>query len=118
MARKKNMEERLSGERNVWIATVRPDGRPRLVPVWFSWVENRGRQILNYRGSIISLYSTLGPSALQVMHRRLFASLCVLKTRDGGSIDNFLKWIETRSVAGTISGFWGYRPPLTDGQVE
>src|SRR5512140_2813390 len=39
--RRKNMEERLSGERNIWIATVRPDGRPHLVPVWFSWVEKK-----------------------------------------------------------------------------
>jgi hypothetical protein len=35
------MEERLSGERNIWIATVRPDGRPHLVPVWFTWVERK-----------------------------------------------------------------------------
>lgn len=27
--------DRLAGDRNVWIATVRPDGRPHLVPVWF-----------------------------------------------------------------------------------
>ncbi len=27
-------KDRLS-ERNVWVATVRPDGRPHLAPVWF-----------------------------------------------------------------------------------
>lgn len=26
---------RLESARNVWLATVRPDGRPHLVPVWF-----------------------------------------------------------------------------------
>jgi nitroimidazol reductase NimA-like FMN-containing flavoprotein (pyridoxamine 5'-phosphate oxidase superfamily) len=26
---------RLDEARNVWVATVRPDGRPHLVPVWF-----------------------------------------------------------------------------------
>jgi PPOX class probable F420-dependent enzyme len=26
--------ERLSGSRNYWLATVRPDGRPRVMPVW------------------------------------------------------------------------------------
>jgi PPOX class probable F420-dependent enzyme len=26
---------RLDAERNVWLATVRPDGRPHLAPVWF-----------------------------------------------------------------------------------
>jgi predicted pyridoxine 5'-phosphate oxidase superfamily flavin-nucleotide-binding protein len=27
--------DRLATERNLWLATVRPDGRPHLVPVWF-----------------------------------------------------------------------------------
>lgn len=26
---------RLDQARNVWVATVRPDGRPHLVPIWF-----------------------------------------------------------------------------------
>ena len=33
--------ERLVAERNVWMATVRPDGRPHLAPVWFVWVDGR-----------------------------------------------------------------------------
>jgi F420H(2)-dependent biliverdin reductase len=40
MAQRKSKEARLSGERNIWIATVRPDGRPHLVPVWFVYVGN------------------------------------------------------------------------------
>lgn len=28
-------EPRLDDDRNVWLATVRPDGRPHLVPIWF-----------------------------------------------------------------------------------
>ncbi len=28
---------RLEDERNVWVATSRPDGRPHLTPVWFAW---------------------------------------------------------------------------------
>jgi hypothetical protein len=30
-------EKRLETERNIWIAAVRPDGRPHLTPVWFAW---------------------------------------------------------------------------------
>lgn len=30
-------QARLESEANIWIATVRPDGRPHLVPVWFAW---------------------------------------------------------------------------------
>lgn len=31
------MEKRLRSESNIWVATVRPDGRPHLTPVWFAW---------------------------------------------------------------------------------
>jgi hypothetical protein len=30
-------ERRLHSESNIWVATVRPDGRPHLTPVWFVW---------------------------------------------------------------------------------
>jgi PPOX class probable F420-dependent enzyme len=29
--------ERLQGDIIIWLSTVRPDGRPHLVPVWFLW---------------------------------------------------------------------------------
>lgn len=29
--------ERLLREPNIWLASVRPDGRPHLVPIWFVW---------------------------------------------------------------------------------
>ncbi len=32
---------RLANERNIWLATVRPDGRPHLAPVWFVHVDDR-----------------------------------------------------------------------------
>jgi len=28
---------RLDVDRNIWLATVRPDGRPHLTPIWFVW---------------------------------------------------------------------------------
>jgi PPOX class probable F420-dependent enzyme len=31
--------ERLLSEKNIWLATTRPDGRPHLVPIWFVWVD-------------------------------------------------------------------------------
>ena len=31
---------RLEEERNIWFATMRPDGRPHLVPLWFAWHNN------------------------------------------------------------------------------
>lgn len=32
-------DPRLEIKRNAWLATVRPDGRPHLVPIWFVWME-------------------------------------------------------------------------------
>ncbi|MGB1249551.1 MAG: pyridoxamine 5'-phosphate oxidase family protein [Candidatus Promineifilaceae bacterium] len=30
---------RLETERNIWLATIRSNGRPHLVPIWFIWHE-------------------------------------------------------------------------------
>jgi general stress protein 26 len=35
------MEARLGREMTIWLATVRHDGRPHLVPVWFIWLEGK-----------------------------------------------------------------------------
>lgn len=36
-ARDAHIDRRLRAEPMMWLATVRPDGRPHLVPVWFFW---------------------------------------------------------------------------------
>ena len=33
--------QRLQTEANIWLATVRPDGQPHLVPLWFAWHEGQ-----------------------------------------------------------------------------
>ncbi len=38
-----HIDKRLRAELMMWLSTVRPDGRPHLVPVWFLW---DGRTIL------------------------------------------------------------------------
>jgi hypothetical protein len=40
-ARRRAMEARLGREQTVWLATTRADGRPHLVPVWFSWYDEK-----------------------------------------------------------------------------
>ena len=32
-----DVERRLQSESNIWVATVRPDGRLHLTPTWFAW---------------------------------------------------------------------------------
>ena len=36
-SRKAHIEDRLRTEPIIWLGSVRPDGRPHLVPVWFLW---------------------------------------------------------------------------------
>ena len=36
-----DLDERLHTERNIWLATVRPDGSPHLTPIWFVWQDAR-----------------------------------------------------------------------------
>jgi PPOX class probable F420-dependent enzyme len=35
------VERRLKTEQNLWLATVRPNGAPHLVPIWFVWVAGK-----------------------------------------------------------------------------
>lgn len=41
MALDPQVEQRLQTEQNLWLATVRPDGSPHLVPIWFVWVAEK-----------------------------------------------------------------------------
>ena len=45
-ARDAHVNERLNNDLVVWLTTVRPNGRPRTVPVWFLW---DGSTILIFR---------------------------------------------------------------------
>lgn len=62
-------EERLTSSRNYWVATVWPDGRPHVVPVWGAWYEDslwfssalRARKIRNLRGDPRCVVTTEDP---------------------------------------------------------
>lgn len=40
-ARWRAIESRFGREQHIWLATVRADGRPHLVPMWFIWLNGR-----------------------------------------------------------------------------
>lgn len=40
-ARWRAIEARLGRETEIWLATVRHDGRPHLVPLWFVWLDEK-----------------------------------------------------------------------------
>ena len=51
------IDERLRSEPTVWLSSIRPDGRPHVVPVWFTW-----------DGAIVDLFSK--PNAQKVRNVR------------------------------------------------
>jgi PPOX class probable F420-dependent enzyme len=57
-----SIEQRLRTEPTVWLSSTRPDGRPHVVPVWFSW-----------DGSVFDLFSK--PNAQKVRNLREHAEV-------------------------------------------
>ncbi|HEX6303724.1 MAG TPA: pyridoxamine 5'-phosphate oxidase family protein [Anaerolineales bacterium] len=33
--------QNLLNQKNIWLATIRPDGRPHLVPIWYIWRQEK-----------------------------------------------------------------------------
>ena len=78
--------QRLQEEKNIWLATVRADGKPHLVPIWFVHIDNsificvepesvKGRNVLKNAHVSLALEDGSHPlicegSAL-IMHRRI-----------------------------------------------
>ena len=64
------LRQRLQRERNIWMATTRPDGRPHVAPLWFVWHEDRA-------------YVMTGGVKLANVRRNGFAAL---NTQDGNRV--------------------------------
>jgi PPOX class probable F420-dependent enzyme len=68
----RHIAERLSAEPIIWLGTVRPDGRPHNVPVWFAWQD-----------PTILVFSDPGTAKVRNMQRSAAVSLA-LDSADGG----------------------------------
>jgi PPOX class probable F420-dependent enzyme len=68
----RHITERLSAEPIIWLGTVRPDGRPHNVPVWFAWQD-----------PAILIFSDPGTAKVRNMQRSAAVSLA-LDSADGG----------------------------------
>jgi len=72
------IETRLQSSQNIWLASVRPDGRPHLAPVWFAWL----RGILyvcieptSVKGENIALNQRVALSLEEGLHPIIFEGL-------------------------------------------
>jgi PPOX class probable F420-dependent enzyme len=74
-AKHAHADERLRAEPIIWLATVRPDGRPHQVPVWFLW-----------DGETILIFSEPENQKIRNLRANPQASLALEALDEGGDI--------------------------------
>ena len=70
-----HIDQRLRTEPIIWLGTVRPDGRPHLVPVWFFW-----------DGETITIYSQPGNRKMRNLQHNTNVSLALNTADDGDDV--------------------------------
>ena len=70
-----HVEQRLREEPIVWFTTVRPDGRPHTVSVWFLW-----------DGETFLIFSQSGNLKIRNLQRNPHITLAVDGTNEGGDV--------------------------------
>lgn len=68
-------DERLRKETIIWLSTVRPDGRPHLVPVWFLW-----------DGSIVLIFSQPNTQKMRNLRQNTNVALALESNGDGSDV--------------------------------
>jgi PPOX class probable F420-dependent enzyme len=70
-----HVDQRLRKEPIIWLSTVRPDGRPHLVPVWFFW-----------DGKTILIFSQPGAQKLRNLQHNPNVMLALEAAKEGDDI--------------------------------
>ncbi len=73
-----HVDERLRREPIIWLSTVRPDGRPHIVPVWFLW-----------DGEKILIFSQPNTRKIRNLRQNLNAMLALDDTNAGEDVVMF-----------------------------
>lgn len=68
-----HVDERLRKEPIIWLSTVRPDGRPHMIPVWFFW-----------DGEAITIYSQ--PNNQKMRNLRQNTNVTLALNTDGDDV--------------------------------
>ncbi len=93
----KHIEERLRSAPIVWLGSVRPDGRPHLVPVWFLW-----------DGATILIFSIPDNQKLRNIAHNPNVTLAVDDSKGGNDpivIEGLAELLPDGSVATTMSAY-------------
>ena len=67
-----HVEERLRSNEMIWLVTVRPDGRPHSIPVWFLW-----------EGATILIFSKRNTQKIRNLHQNPSVTLALDDTKKG-----------------------------------
>ncbi len=70
-----HVDQRLRKEPIIWFTTVRPDGRPHTVPVWFLW-----------DGETFLIFSQPGNLKIRNLQRNPHITLALDDTKQGGDV--------------------------------
>jgi PPOX class probable F420-dependent enzyme len=70
-----HVDQRLREEPIIWFTTVRPDGRPHTVPVWFLW-----------DGETFLIFSQPGNLKIRNLQRNPHITLALDDTKQGGDV--------------------------------
>jgi PPOX class probable F420-dependent enzyme len=73
-----HIDQRLRSEPIIWLSTVRADGRPHLVPVWFLW-----------DGSTILIFSQPDNQKIRNLRQNVNVALALEATNDGEDVAIF-----------------------------
>lgn len=70
-----HIDERLRTEPIIWLGTVRPDGRPHMIPVWFFW-----------DGETITIYSQPNNQKMRNLQHSTNVTLALNTADDGDDV--------------------------------
>jgi PPOX class probable F420-dependent enzyme len=70
-----HIDERLRKEPIIWLSTVRPDGRPHMIPVWFFW-----------DGEAITIYSQPNNQKMRNLQQNTNVTLALNTADDGDDV--------------------------------
>lgn len=91
-----HVNERLTNDLITWLTTVRPDGRPRTVPVWFLW---DGETILIFRAIKVKV---------QELKQNPNVTLALDPSNNGNDIvvvEGTAELVEDGNIAATLPAF-------------
>ena len=72
---KPHVQERLSSDEMIWLVSVRPDGRPHSVPVWFLW-----------EGAALLIFSKPNTQKIRNVRQNQYVTVTLDDTKSGHDV--------------------------------